>query len=68
MAYPEIAAALPPAFVARLARSHHFRSLQHKFGERAYIQPLFRIPVEGVAYDFSHPGVGIENGRMQFSL
>ncbi len=68
MAYPEIAAALPPDFATRLSRSHHFKSLKHKFGERAYMQPLFRIPVEGVAHDFSHPGVGIEHGRMTFAL
>ncbi|KAK4122039.1 hypothetical protein N657DRAFT_622632 [Parathielavia appendiculata] len=66
--YPEIAMALPPDFPTQLSRSHHFRTLKHKFGERAYMQPLFRIPVEGVAHHFSHPGLGIENGRMIFSI
>lgn len=67
-AYPDIAAALPPDFPTRFARSHHFRTLKHKFGERAYMQPVFRIPMEGVAHHFSHAGVGIENGRMIFSM
>ncbi|KAK0648207.1 hypothetical protein B0T16DRAFT_327490 [Cercophora newfieldiana] len=67
-AYPEIAAALPPDYPMRLARSHQFRTLKHKFGERAYMQPMFKIPMEGVAHHFSHPGVGIENGRMLFSV
>jgi len=67
-AYPTIAAALPPDYPARLARSHQFRTFKHMFGERAYMQPVFRIPMEGVAHDFSHPGLGIENGRMVFSM
>ncbi|KXX80591.1 Chaperone protein HscA [Madurella mycetomatis] len=66
--YPDIIAALPPDLPTRLARSHHFRTLKHKFGERAYMQPVFRIPMEGVAHHFSHAGVGIENGRMIFSI
>jgi len=67
-AFPEIAAALPPDYPVRLARSHQFRTLKHKFGERAYMQPIFRIPMEGVSHDFSHPGLGIENGRMIFTM
>jgi hypothetical protein len=67
-AYPEIASQLPPDYPMRLARSHPFRTVKHKFGERAYMQPLFKMPLEGVAHDFSHPGLGIENGRMVFTL
>ncbi|KAK3349838.1 hypothetical protein B0T25DRAFT_250121 [Lasiosphaeria hispida] len=66
--FPDISAALPPDFPARLARSHHFRTLKHKFGERAYMQPVFRVPMEGVAHDFSHHGLGISNGRMIFTV
>jgi hypothetical protein len=68
LAHPEIAAALPPDFATQVARSHNFRSMKHKFGERAYMQPFFKIPLEGVAHNFSHPGAGIENGRMIFAL
>lgn len=66
--YPDIAAALPPDYPLQLARSHHFRLLKHKFGERAYMHPVFKIPMEGVSRDFSHPGLGIENGRMIFTV
>ncbi|KAM7216812.1 hypothetical protein V8F06_007789 [Rhypophila decipiens] len=68
-AYPDVVAtALPPDFLMRLTRSHQFRTLKHKFGEPAYMQPVFRIPLEGVAHDFTHLGLGIENGRMLFSI
>lgn len=69
-AYPDVIATgqLPPDYPLRLARSHHFRTVKHKFGERAYMQPQFRIPLDGVAHGFSHAGLGIENGRMIFTL
>ncbi|KAK4228838.1 hypothetical protein QBC38DRAFT_135987 [Podospora fimiseda] len=65
---PNIINQLPPDYPIRLARSHYFRTVKHKFGERAYMQPQFRIPMEGVSHDFSHPALGIENGRMIFSM
>ncbi|KAK4163210.1 hypothetical protein QBC43DRAFT_68290 [Cladorrhinum sp. PSN259] len=65
---PNVIAQLPPDYPIRLARSHHFRMVKHKFGERAYMQPVFRIPMEGVSHDFSHPMLGIENGRMLFTM
>ncbi|KAK3994857.1 hypothetical protein QBC44DRAFT_35101 [Cladorrhinum sp. PSN332] len=65
---PNIIAQLPPDYPIRLARSHYFRTVKHKFGERAYMQPVFRIPMEGVSHDFSHPLLGIENGRMIFTM
>lgn len=58
MAFAEAVALLPPDYPVRLARSHQSRTLKHKFGERAYMQPVFRIPTEGVAHDFNHPGLG----------
>ncbi|KAK3379142.1 hypothetical protein B0T24DRAFT_568926 [Lasiosphaeria ovina] len=67
-AFPDVAAGhLPPDTPLRLARSHHFRTVKHKFGERAYMQPWFRIPVEGAAHDFSHAGLGIDHGRLVLS-
>jgi hypothetical protein len=68
MAFPEVVAVLPPDYPARLARTHQFWTLKHKFGVRAYMQPVFRIPVEGMAHNFTHPGVGIENGHMVFTM
>lgn len=58
---------LPFDFAARMSRSHHFRTVKHKFGEKAYMQPAYRIQMEGVSHDFSHPGLGVENGKMVFS-
>ncbi|KAB5580556.1 hypothetical protein GE09DRAFT_950983 [Coniochaeta sp. 2T2.1] len=68
--HPDVTASgqLPPDYALRLARSHHFRTVKHKFGERAYMQPQFRMPLDGVAHGFSHAGLGIENGRMIFTL
>lgn len=68
MAFPEVAAVLPPDYPVRLSRSHQFWTLKHKFGVKVYMQPVFRIPVEGVTHDFTHPGVGIENGRTVFTM
>lgn len=68
MEFPEVAAVLPPDYPVRLSGSHQFWTLKHKFGVKVYMQPVFRIPVEGVTHDFTHPGVGIENGRTVFTM
>ncbi|EEU42885.1 uncharacterized protein NECHADRAFT_63182 [Fusarium vanettenii 77-13-4] len=39
----------------------------HKFGEKVYMQQIFKIPMEGVAFDFNHPGLRVERGRMLFT-
>ncbi|KAJ3521677.1 hypothetical protein NM208_g13185 [Fusarium decemcellulare] len=50
-----------------MARSHHFRTVKHKFGEKVYMQQTFKIQMEGVAFDFNHPGLRVERGRMLFT-
>jgi hypothetical protein len=65
---PQIAAQLPADCAQRLARSHQFRTVKHKFGEQVYMQSVFKIPMEGVSHNFSHPGIGIENGKMLFTM
>jgi hypothetical protein len=67
MSFPDIQGQLPPDYPARISRSYNFRTVKHKFGERAYVQPSYKIPMEGVSHDLNHPGLGIENGRMVFS-
>lgn len=69
-AYPEVTATgqVPPDYPLRLARSHQFRTVKHKFGERAYTQPHYRIPLEGVSHSFNHAGLLINNGWMTFTL
>ncbi|OAQ94032.1 Hsp70 family chaperone [Purpureocillium lilacinum] len=67
-AWPDVQSQLPTNLATRMAQSHHFRIVKHKFGEKVYMQPKFKIQVEGVSHDFSHPGIGIENGRMVFTM
>lgn len=66
-AYPDAQERLPAEFVARIARNYHFKTVKHKFGEKVYMQKVFKIQLEGVSYDFSHPGIKVEEGRMLFS-
>ncbi|KAF4979510.1 hypothetical protein FZEAL_4278 [Fusarium zealandicum] len=54
-------------FAVRMARSPGFRSVKHKFGEKVYMQEVFRIVMEGVGYDANHAGLRVEEGRMLFS-
>ncbi|KAH8880209.1 hypothetical protein GQ53DRAFT_737405 [Thozetella sp. PMI_491] len=67
-AVPEVAALFPPDYPATMARSHHFRTVKHKLGEKAYTQQVYKIQMEGVSHEFSHAGIGVENGRMVFSM
>lgn len=67
-AYPKVHHGLPPDYAIRLARSNKFQTLKRKFGERVYMSDKFKIPMEGVAHHVSHGAIGIENGRMVFSL
>ncbi|KAL7940953.1 hypothetical protein V8C42DRAFT_201089 [Trichoderma barbatum] len=59
---------LPSDFAVRLSKSHHFKILKHKFGERVYMQPVFKLQLEGVSHEFSHTSFGVENGRMLFTM
>ncbi|KAF5027453.1 hypothetical protein F66182_443 [Fusarium sp. NRRL 66182] len=44
---------LPADFAARMARSPGFKSVKHKFGEKVYMQQVYKIVMEGVGYDAS---------------
>ncbi|KAG5980824.1 hypothetical protein E4U55_003578 [Claviceps digitariae] len=59
---------LPANCAARMARSHHFRTLKHKFGERVYMQSVYKMQMEGVSHDLTDVEAGIENGRLVFSM
>ncbi|KID83298.1 Hsp70 family chaperone [Metarhizium guizhouense ARSEF 977] len=67
-AWPEVRNQLPANFAVRMSKSHHFRTLKHKFGEKVYMQPLFKIPMDGVSHNFNHSGLGVENGRLVFTM
>lgn len=66
-ANPDAQMQLPGDLALRLSRSHRFKNIKHKFGEAVHMEAVFRIPIEGVSYDYSHPGMRIENGRMLFN-
>ncbi|KAM3566714.1 hypothetical protein ARSEF4850_000365 [Beauveria asiatica] len=66
--WPDVRDRLPTNFAMRMAHGHYFRTVKHKFGEKVYMRSKFKIQMEGVSHDFSHAGLGIENGRMVFSL
>lgn len=67
-AFPDVQAQLHPGYPSKMSRSHHFKTIKHKFGERAYMQPAYKIQMEGVSQDFNHAGLSIENGKMQFTM
>ncbi|RTE84560.1 hypothetical protein BHE90_000855 [Fusarium euwallaceae] len=66
-ANPDAVERLPDDLATSMARSHHFKTVKHKFGEKVYMQQTFKIPMEGVAFDFNHPGLRVERGRMLFT-
>ncbi|EGX90490.1 Hsp70 family chaperone [Cordyceps militaris CM01] len=66
--WPDVRDRLPASLGLRMAQGHYFRTVKHKFGEKVYMQPRFKIQMEGVSHDFNHAGLGIENGRMVFSI
>jgi hypothetical protein len=65
--HPNTQGALPSDCAIRMARSHHFKTMKHKFGEAVYMQKIFKIQMEGVAFNYSNLELQIENGRMCFS-
>lgn len=67
MAYPDVQQRLPRDMALWMAKSHHFRIVKHKFGERVYMQPVFKIQMEGVSHEFNHAGLRIEAGKMHFA-
>lgn len=68
VANPDIQRQLPSDFASRFSKSHHFKVLKHKFGEKVYMQPVFKLQMEGVSHSFSHAGLGVEYGRMHFKM
>ncbi|TDZ35296.1 hypothetical protein C8035_v009826 [Colletotrichum spinosum] len=66
--WPDAQKQLPHDLAFRMSRSYNFKTVKHKFGEKAYMYPVFKIQLEGVAHDFNHAGLRIESGRMSFSV
>ena len=62
--FPELVSQLPPNCAERLVKSERFRTMKHKFGERVYQSSTYKIPLEGVPFNFSHEAAKIESGRI----
>lgn len=61
--FKDLVEQLPPDAIEKLVRSDKFRTTKHKFGENAYNTPVYRLPMEGLGFKFSHEGARIESGR-----
>lgn len=44
-----------------------FRTTKHKFGDRVYDSASYKLPLDGVSYNFNHQAAGIELGRIILS-
>ncbi|ORY68543.1 Hsp70 family chaperone [Pseudomassariella vexata] len=62
--FPELVHQLPPDCAERLVRSERFRTTKHKFGERVYESSTYKLPLDGVPFNFTHAGARIELGRI----
>ena len=62
---------IPDDLAYRIARGSSFLSIKHNFGTKAATQAVYKLPLDrlglGITSDFSHPGLRIEGGKMQFT-
>ncbi|KAI6087243.1 hypothetical protein F4821DRAFT_236722 [Hypoxylon rubiginosum] len=65
--FPDLVERLPPDCAERLARSERFRTTKHKFGEGVYQSTCYKLPLDGVPFDLTHPGAQIQGGRIVLS-
>lgn len=61
--FSDLAEQLPPDCIEKLVRSEKFKTTKHKLGEKVYNASVYRMPMEGMGFKFSHKGAGIESGR-----
>lgn len=54
---------LPPDSIEKLVRSEKFKTTKHKLGERVYNASVYKMPIEGMGFQYKHEGAGIEAGR-----
>lgn len=65
--FPELVQQLPPDCAERLVKSERFRTMKHKFGERVYESATYKLPLDGVPYNFNHVAARIELGKIVFT-
>jgi molecular chaperone DnaK (HSP70) len=62
---------LPEDLAHKMARSTDFQSIKHNFGTKAASQVAYKFPLHklglGINSDYTHDGLGIERGCMEFS-
>lgn len=61
--FADLVEQLPPDCIENLVRSDKFRTTKHKFGEKVYTAPVYKLPMEGMDFKFSYKEAGIESGR-----
>lgn len=61
--FSDLSEQLPPDCIEKLVRSEKFKTTKHKFGEKVYNSPVYRLPMEGMGFKFNHEGARIESGR-----
>lgn len=61
--FKDLVEQLPPDSIEKLVRSDKFRTTKHKFGENVYNTPVYKLPMEGLGFKFTHEGAGIESAR-----
>ena len=65
--FPDLVAQLPPDCTQRLVKSERYKTMKHKFGEKVYQSPSYKLPLEGAPYTLNHPAAGIELGKIVLS-
>ncbi|KAK6853859.1 hsp70 family chaperone [Apiospora arundinis] len=62
--FPDLFKVLPNDCAQRLVKSERFRITKYKFGEHVYKSSTYKLPLEGVPFDFNHAGARIESGKV----
>ncbi|KAK8867494.1 Hsp70 chaperone protein [Apiospora arundinis] len=62
--FPDLVDILPQDCAERLVKSERFRITKYKFGEHVYKSSTYKLPLEGVPFDFTHEAARIESGKV----
>ncbi|KAK8119881.1 Hsp70 family chaperone [Apiospora kogelbergensis] len=65
--FPDLVDILPHDCAERLVKSERFRITKYKFGEHVYKSSMYKLPLEGVPFDFDHQSARIESGKVVLS-
>ncbi|KAK7996571.1 hypothetical protein PG989_004611 [Apiospora arundinis] len=62
--FPDLVDILPHDCAERLVKSERFRITKYKFGEHVYKSSTYKLPLDGVPFDFNHESARIESGKV----